>query len=180
MQFQPENRRLNRGCGIVRPYTHLNLGECRLIVQCVWQRSPSVRSPNGSVAIPRRRYCELRRIHYHDAELPELNGCHNMTVQGMYDTRQAVHRRLVIHPGLLDAEVGRQQAGLAMAEAHGREHQLVAAALSTRTADPTPLTNRKPKSICDRLNTAPRKCHGRRTPVEVFRDRFLAEAISVD
>ena len=38
-----------------------------------------------------------------------------------------------------------------------------------RKSDPTALTNRYLKSICDRLNATPRKCLGYQTPAEVFR-----------
>jgi transposase, IS30 family len=45
-----------------------------------------------------------------------------------------------------------------------------------RETDPTALTNRNLAAICQRLNTAPRKCLGFRTPAEVFREKVLAEA----
>lgn len=43
-----------------------------------------------------------------------------------------------------------------------------------RSTDPTALTNRYLKSICQRLNTTPRKCLHWRTPSEVFQ-QYLAE-----
>lgn len=45
-----------------------------------------------------------------------------------------------------------------------------------RETDPTPLTNRYLRSICDRLNATPRKCLGFRTPAEVFRDKLMEDA----
>jgi transposase, IS30 family len=45
-----------------------------------------------------------------------------------------------------------------------------------RELDPTSITDRYLKSICDRLNATPRKCLGYRTPAEVFRDRLMEEA----
>ena len=46
-----------------------------------------------------------------------------------------------------------------------------------RQVDPTALTDRSLRSICDRLNATPRKCLGYRTPAEVFREKMM-EAIS--
>jgi IS30 family transposase len=42
-----------------------------------------------------------------------------------------------------------------------------------RKVDPTAFTNRYLRSICDRLNTTPRKCLGYQTPAEVFRAKLL-------
>lgn len=49
-----------------------------------------------------------------------------------------------------------------------------------RHADPTALTNRYLKSICERLNATPRKCLGFRTPAEVFRNRLFETGGSVN
>ncbi len=43
-----------------------------------------------------------------------------------------------------------------------------------RSTDPTALTNRYLGSICQRLNTTPRKCLGYRTPAEVFENNLAA------
>ena len=43
-----------------------------------------------------------------------------------------------------------------------------------RSTDPTALTDRNLKSICQRLNATPRKCLNWRTPSEVFQ-QYLAE-----
>ncbi|WP_375262353.1 IS30 family transposase [Palleronia sp.] len=43
-----------------------------------------------------------------------------------------------------------------------------------RSTDPTALTNRYLRSICQRLNTTPRKCLGYRTPAEVFESNLVA------
>ena len=43
-----------------------------------------------------------------------------------------------------------------------------------RHADPTAFTNRYLVSICDRLNSTPRKCLGYQTPAEVFKRNLLA------
>ena len=42
-----------------------------------------------------------------------------------------------------------------------------------RSTDPAALTNRSLRSICQRLNSSPRKCLGYRTPAEAFRDELL-------
>lgn len=42
-----------------------------------------------------------------------------------------------------------------------------------RKSDPTALTNRYLRSICDRLNATPRKCLGYQTPAEVFRAKLM-------
>ena len=42
-----------------------------------------------------------------------------------------------------------------------------------RQVDPTALTDRSLRSICDRLNATPRKCLGYRTPAEVFREKMM-------
>ena len=42
-----------------------------------------------------------------------------------------------------------------------------------RDLDPTMLTNRSLATICQHLNTTPRKCLGYRTPAEVFREKVL-------
>ena len=44
-----------------------------------------------------------------------------------------------------------------------------------REQDPAALTNRYLRSICDRLNSTPRKCLGYRTPAEVFKQKLLEE-----
>lgn len=43
----------------------------------------------------------------------------------------------------------------------------------SRKTDPTALSNRYLKSICDRLNATPRKCLGYQTPAEVFRTKLM-------
>lgn len=43
-----------------------------------------------------------------------------------------------------------------------------------RSTAPTALTNRYLRSICQRLNSTPRKCLGYRTPAEVFESRLIA------
>ncbi|MGO4908799.1 IS30 family transposase [Pseudorhodobacter sp. W20_MBD10_FR17] len=47
-----------------------------------------------------------------------------------------------------------------------------------RKVDPTAFTNRYLRSICDRLNTTPRKCLGYQTPAEVFREKLLEKETS--
>jgi len=42
-----------------------------------------------------------------------------------------------------------------------------------RSTEPTALTNRYLRSICQRLNSTPRKCLGFRTPAEVFKANLL-------
>ncbi|ASP20024.1 transposase [Antarctobacter heliothermus] len=42
-----------------------------------------------------------------------------------------------------------------------------------RSTEPTALTNRYLRSICQRLNSTPRKCLGYRTPAEVFEAKLL-------
>lgn len=44
----------------------------------------------------------------------------------------------------------------------------------TRDVDPTSLTDRDLRTLCDRLNATPRKCLGFRTPAEVFRRMLRA------
>ena len=43
-----------------------------------------------------------------------------------------------------------------------------------RSTEPTALTNRSLRSICQRLNSTPRKCLGYRTPAEVFESNLVA------
>ena len=45
-----------------------------------------------------------------------------------------------------------------------------------RKSDPTAITNRYLRSICDRLNATPRKCLDFRTPAEVFREKLMEAA----
>ena len=42
-----------------------------------------------------------------------------------------------------------------------------------RSTDPTALTNRYLRSICQRLNATPRKCLDYWTPAEVFESRLM-------
>ncbi|MBN8190366.1 IS30 family transposase, partial [Salipiger thiooxidans] len=42
-----------------------------------------------------------------------------------------------------------------------------------RSTEPTALTNRCLRSICQRLNATPRKCLGYRTPAEVFEAKLV-------
>lgn len=49
----------------------------------------------------------------------------------------------------------------------------------SRDVDPLSLTDRDLKDICERLNTAPRKCLGYKTPAEVFQQRLLAQMRAV-
>ena len=42
-----------------------------------------------------------------------------------------------------------------------------------RSTEPTALTNRYLKSICQRLNSTPRKCLGYQTPAEVFETKLM-------
>ena len=46
-------------------------------------------------------------------------------------------------------------------------------ALTPRSTEPTALTNRYLRSICQRLNATPRKCLGYRTPAEVFEAKLV-------
>ncbi|WP_407946992.1 transposase, partial [Paracoccus lichenicola] len=43
-----------------------------------------------------------------------------------------------------------------------------------RSTEPTALTNRYLRSICQSLNSTPRKCLGYRTPAEVFESNLMA------
>lgn len=43
-----------------------------------------------------------------------------------------------------------------------------------RSTEPTALTNRYLRSICQRLNATPRKCLSYRTPAEVFKNELVA------
>jgi transposase, IS30 family len=47
-----------------------------------------------------------------------------------------------------------------------------------RQLDPTAITDRSLRSICDRLNATPRKCLGYRTPAEVFREKMMEAVVS--
>ncbi len=49
-----------------------------------------------------------------------------------------------------------------------------------RSTEPTALTNRYLGSICQRLNSTPRKCLGYRTPAEVFDKELLAIRIGIE
>ncbi|OZB12575.1 MAG: IS30 family transposase, partial [Rhodobacterales bacterium 34-62-10] len=42
-----------------------------------------------------------------------------------------------------------------------------------RSTEPTALTNRYLRSICQRLNSTPRKCLGYNTPAEVFEANLM-------
>ncbi|MBP2239414.1 hypothetical protein J2Z31_005961 [Sinorhizobium kostiense] len=64
---------------------------------------------------------------------------------------------------------------VALAERHGREHQWPGRKRLSREVDPLSISDGELKDICDRLNSAPRKCLGYRTPAEVLRKKLLAQ-----
>jgi IS30 family transposase len=69
---------------------------------------------------PSTIYRELRRNHYTDKELPELNGYHAVAAQDMYDRRRAIHRKLIVHPQLKAAVEDRLKAGWSPEQIAGR------------------------------------------------------------
>ena len=83
-----------------RPYSHLSLEERRKIGK--WR---DVKMPIAEIADRLGRdvstvYRDLRRNHYDDKELPELNGYYALNAQEMYERRRAVHRKMVRYPEL--------------------------------------------------------------------------------
>ncbi len=83
-----------------RTYSHLSLEERRRIAK--WREA---KMPIAEIADRLGRdastvYRDLRRNHYDDKELPELNGYYALNAQEIYERRRAVHRKLVLHPEL--------------------------------------------------------------------------------
>ncbi|MEI4264015.1 IS30 family transposase [Roseovarius sp. D0-M9] len=65
-------------------------------------------------------YRDLRRNHYDDKELPELNGYYALNAQDMYERRRAVHCKMIVHPDLKAAIEDRLKAGWSPEQIAGR------------------------------------------------------------
>ena len=88
--------------------------------------------PSKTAAISKlsakRHYRELKRNHYDDTELPELNGYYAQNAQTIYEQRRTIHRKMIVHPELKAAIEDRLKAGWSPEQIAGRmrlEHHLV-------------------------------------------------------
>tara|TARA_R100000935_G_scaffold573_1_gene2016 strand:- start:801 stop:1811 length:1011 start_codon:yes stop_codon:yes gene_type:complete len=103
-----------------RTYSHLSLEERRRIAK--WREA---KMPIAEIADRLGRdastvYRDLRRNHYDDKELPELNGYYALSAQDMYERRRAVHRKMVLHPHVMAAVRAGLDAGWSPEQIAGR------------------------------------------------------------
>ncbi|MEI4264010.1 IS30 family transposase [Roseovarius sp. D0-M9] len=103
-----------------RHYSHLSLDERRKIAK--WR---DANMPISEIADRLGRdastvYRDLRRNHYGDKELPELNGYYALNAQDMYERRRAVHCKMIVHPDLKAAIEDRLKAGWSPEQIAGR------------------------------------------------------------
>ena len=103
-----------------RCYPHLSLEERRKIFN--WREAkidvPEIADRLGRA--PSTIYRELKRNHYNDKDLPELNGYYPVSAQDMYEKRRAVHRKMIVHPELKSAIENRLKAGWSPEQIAGR------------------------------------------------------------
>lgn len=101
-------------------HTELDLRERRTIEDML---NAKVSVSKIAAEIGRHRstvYRELKRNHFSDKELPELNGYYCVTAQNMYEQRRAIHRKLVAHPDLKATIEDRPKAGWSPEQIAGR------------------------------------------------------------
>lgn len=79
-------------------YGHLNFQERIKIAKWRDARMPVPEIADRLGRAPSTIYRELRRNHFDDTELPELNGYYAMNAQKSYGERRAIHRKLIRHP----------------------------------------------------------------------------------
>ena len=151
-------------------YPHLSLEERCKIAKWREAKMPIPEIADRLARAPSTIYRELKRNHFGDKELPELNGYYAVSAQTMYEQRRAIHRKMIAHPELKAAIEDRLKAGWSPEQIAGRmrleRHPI-------RVSHETALTNRYLRSICHRLNATPRKCLGYQTPAEVFEAKLM-------
>jgi IS30 family transposase len=103
-----------------RTYSHLSLEERRRIAKWREAKMPiaEIADRLGRDASTVYRY--LRRNHYDDKELPELNGYYALNAKEMYERRRAVHRKMVRYPEVKAAIEDRLKAGWSPEQIPGR------------------------------------------------------------
>ncbi len=101
-------------------YPHLSLEERRKIAKLHDAKMPVPEIADRLGRAPSTIYRELKRNHFNDTELPELNGYHAMAAQDMYDRRRAIHRKLIVHQDPKAAVEDRLKAGWSPEQIAGR------------------------------------------------------------
>ncbi len=81
-------------------YPHLSLEERRKIAKWREAKMPIPEIADRLGRAPSTIYRELKRNHFGDKELPELNGYYALSAQTMYEQRRAIHRKMIAHPEL--------------------------------------------------------------------------------
>ncbi|WP_371929604.1 helix-turn-helix domain-containing protein [Phyllobacterium sp. 21LDTY02-6] len=134
-----------------RTYSQIDMDERRKIAR--W-RTAGVNVDIIAEKLGRHRstiFRELKRNRFIDAQIPDLNGYYCVTANDMARAWQK---------GSVENMNKRVRRYL------------------PRDTDLLSLSHRCVRSICERLNTTPRKCLGYRTPTEVFREQ-LVEIVSL-
>ncbi|MGB0662105.1 MAG: IS30 family transposase [Mangrovicoccus sp.] len=103
-----------------RCYPHLSLDERRRIAKWREAKIPVPEIADRLGRAPSTIYRELKRNHYDDKELPELNGYYALSPQAMYEKRRAIHRKMIVHPDLKAAIEDRLKAGWSPEQIAGR------------------------------------------------------------
>ncbi|ATQ58109.1 hypothetical protein PYTT13_19900 (plasmid) [Paracoccus yeei] len=91
-----------RSIGMKVRFSHLSLSERREIER--W-RQMKLSPDEMARRLGRHRstiFCELRRNHFHDSEVPKLSGYWCVVAQSFSDGRRTRQRKLVRDPGLRD------------------------------------------------------------------------------
>ena len=118
---------------------------------------------------------EIKRNFWSDDAFPKkYAGYFGSAAQLQSQRRRSVQRKLIRHPELCKSVVSRIKQGWTpyqkgtVENTNNRLRKYL-----PRSTEPTVLTNRYLRSICQRLNSTPRKCLGYRTPAEVFEAKLL-------
>ena len=101
-------------------YSHLSLEERRKIAKWRDAKMPISEMADRLGRDASTIYRDLRRNHFDDEELPELNGYYALNAQHMYERRRAVHRKMIVHPTLKAAIEDRLKAGWSPEQIAGR------------------------------------------------------------
>ncbi|MEI4472998.1 IS30 family transposase [Frigidibacter sp. MR17.24] len=102
------------------PYLHIGLDERRKIAR--W-REAKVPATEIAARLGRHRstiFRELRRNHFHDAELRHISGYYAANAQAMAEAQRANQRKLIRDPALRTAVVDRLHAGWTPEQISGR------------------------------------------------------------
>lgn len=86
-----------------RCYPHLNHEERRKQAKWLEAKIPIKEMDNNLVRALSTIYEEIGRNHYHDEELPQLNGHYAIVTQYAYEERRVVHRKFIRHPHVMVA-----------------------------------------------------------------------------